>query len=91
MWYDWVDKFVAAEVQECGMTGPFQLSPWRGVTISPLMTAHKKPVDRRTVYDATYGEGSLNNATPCSTYMGQPIHFTYPRVEDYRIMVLKAG
>ena len=91
MWFDWVDKFVAAEVQECGMTGPFQLSPWWGVTISPLMTAHKKPLDRRTVYDATYGEGSLNNATPCSTYMGQPIHFTYPRVEDYRILVLKAG
>ena len=23
--------------------------------------------------------------------MGQPIHFTYPRVEDYRLMILKAG
>ena len=91
MWFDWVDKFIAAEVQECGMSGPFKLSPWREITISPLMTAHKKPLDRRTVYDATYGEGSLNNATPCSTYMEQPIHFTYPRVEDYRIMVLKAG
>ena len=91
MWFDWVDKFITAEVKECGMTGPFQLAPWWDTVISPLMTAHKKPLDRRTVYDASYGEGSVNGATPGDTYMGQPIHFTYPRVEDYRLMILKAG
>ena len=91
MWFDWVDKFIATEIMEGGMTGPFKLSPLREITVSPLMTAHKKPQDRRTVYDATYGEGSVNSATPGDTYMGQPINFTYPRVEDYRVMILKAG
>jgi hypothetical protein len=91
MWFDWVDKFVAAEVKECGLTGPFKLTPWWDTIVSPLMTAHKKPLDRRTVYDATYGEGSLNNATPGDTYMGQPIDFTYPKIEDYRLMILRAG
>ena len=91
MWYDWVDKFMAGEVKECGVTGPFQLSPWWNVTVSPLMTAHKKPLARRTVFDATFGEGSLNNATPGDKYLGQPIQFTYPKIEDYRVMVLKAG
>ena len=27
MWYEWVDKFMATEVLECGMTGPFSLYP----------------------------------------------------------------
>ena len=91
MWYDWVDKFVAAEVNECGMTGPYKLPPWENVTVSPLMTAHKKPLARRCCMDATFGDNSLNDATPGDTYLGQPIHFTYPKIEDYRMMVLKAG
>ena len=91
MWFDWVDKFIASEVRECGMTGPFQLAPWVDTVISPLMTAHKKPLARRTVYDASFGEFSINGATPGGTYMGQPIQYTYPKVEDYRLMVLKAG
>ena len=63
MWYDWVDKFVAAEVKECGMTGPFKLSPWWNVTVSPLMTADKKPLSRRCCMDASFGDNSLDNAT----------------------------
>ena len=54
------------------------------------MIAHKKPLDRCTVYDATYGEGSVKSATTGHTYMGQPINFTYPWVEDYRVMILTA-
>ena len=91
MWFSWVDKFIATEVTKCGMTGPYETAPWGNAVISPLMTAHKKPLDRRTVYDASFGESSINNSTPGDTYQGQPIHFTYPRVEDYRLMVLKAG
>ena len=91
MWFNWVDRFIATEIKECGMTGPFTLAPWWETVVSPLMTAHKKPLDRRTVYDASFGESSVNNATPGDTYMGQPIHFTYPKVEDYRLMILKAG
>ena len=91
MWFNWVDKFIATEVKECGMTGPFTLAPWWETVVSPLMTAHKKPLDRRTVYDASFGESSVNNGTPGDTYMGQPINFTYPKVEDYRLMILKAG
>ena len=91
MWYSYVDKFIAKEVTECGVTGPFSLSPWRDIVVSPLMTAHKKPRGRRTVFDATYGDLSVNNATPGDYYQGQPTTYTYPKVEDYRILVLKAG
>ena len=91
MWYDWVDKFMANEIAECGLSGPFSLSPWIDITISPLMTAHKKPLARRTVFDATFGESSLNNATPGESYLGESINFTYPKIEDYRKMVVKAG
>ena len=91
MWYSHVDKFVTTEVGECGMTGPFSVYPWESIVVSPLMTAHKKPLSRRTVFDASFGPGSLNGATPCHMYMGQATHYTYPKIEDYRLMVLRAG
>ena len=91
MWYSYVDKFIVDEVSECGLSGPFSLSPWKNTVISPLMTAHKKPLSRRTVFDATYGDSSVNDATPGDFYMGQPTLYTYPKVEDYRVLILKAG
>ena len=91
MWYSYVDKFITKEVAECGMSGPFSSAPWKDIVISPLMTAHKKPKGRRTVFDASYGDLSVNNATPGDNYMGQPTEYSYPKVEDYRMMVLKEG
>ena len=91
MWYSHVDKFIAKEVQECGVSGPFTLAPWKNLVISPLMTAHKKPRGRRTVFDATYGDKSINKATPGDSYLGQPTSYAYPKVEDYRLLVLRAG
>ena len=91
MWYSFVDKFLTKEVQECGVTGLYALSPWKDLVISPLMTANKKPLGRRTVFDATFGDISVNNATPGDRYLGEPTSYTYPKVEDYRLLVLKAG
>ena len=55
------------------------------------MTAFKKPNGRRTVYDATFGENSLNNNTPSDHYVGMPIHYAYPKIEDFKKLVLKCG
>jgi hypothetical protein len=55
------------------------------------MTAVKKPSARRVVFDATYGEKSLNNGTPSDLYLGQPIDLVYPKIEEFRILVLKCG
>ena len=90
-WYGYVDKFITTEVKECGVSGPIKESPWQNLVISPLMTAHKKPLARRTVFDASFGEGSLNGATPADMYMGEATKYTYPKIEDYRLMILKAG
>ena len=90
-WYSHVDKFICTEVKEGGMTGPFKLAPWWNTVVSPIMTAHKKPLSRRTVFDATFGEKSLNNTTPSNFYMGQPAHYTFPKIQDYVEMILNAG
>ena len=55
------------------------------------MTTHKKPKDRRSVFDATFGDKSLNNATPSDLYMGQPAHYTFPKIEDFKEMILRSG
>ena len=86
-----VDKFIAEELIKGGLVGPFEKVPWWDTIISPLMTAPKKPDSRRTVFDATYGEKSLNNATPGDMYMGQPCIYTYPKIDDFRRMVLRCG
>ena len=91
MWYDHVDKFICTEIQEGGLSGPFQKVPWWNAIISPLMTAHKKVMSRRTVFDATFGERSLNNNTPGDHYMGLPCKYTFPKIQDYKEMILTCG
>ena len=86
-----VDKFVVDEVVKGGVTGPLEKSPWWNVMVSPMMTAPKKPDSRRTVFDASFGERSLNNATPSDCYLGQPCIYTYPKIDDFRRMVLRCG
>ena len=89
--YTHVDKFVAEEILNGGISGPFPKSPWWESIISPMMTAPKKPDSRRTVYDATYGDKSLNNATPNDFYLGQPCIYTFPKIDDFRRMILQCG
>lgn len=92
--YPWWDNFLIKEIEDdekMGVSGPFSSSPFSNPVISPLMTAPKKPNERRPVFDATFGEFSLNNATPSDTYLGQPVIYTYPKIEDMRHLMVKCG
>ena len=86
-----VDKFVSEEIQLGGVAGPFEKVPWWDTLLSPLMTAPKKPSSRRTVFDASFGDFSLNNSTPGEFYLGQPCVYTYPKIDDFRRLVLRCG
>ena len=89
--YPHIDKFVSTEITRGGLTGPFKSPPWSNMMLSPLMTAPKKPDSRRPVFDATFGDKSLNNATPCDYYLGSPTIYTYPKIDDFKDMVLSCG
>ena len=89
--YPWWDEFVAKGVQNCDIVGGFGSSPFSDVHVSPVMTAEKKPSSRRCVFDATFGDHSLNIATPSDSYMGQPIEFAFPTIEDFRRLILTCG
>ena len=90
-YYSHIDSFIEKGLQLCDTVGPFSSSPFDVVHISPLMTAPKKPSSRRAVFDATFGDFSLNNGTPCDQYLGQPISFSYPKIEDFKRLVLNEG
>ena len=90
-YYKHVDKFVTEELINGGLTGPFPKAPWWDCVVSPLMTAPKKPDSHRTVFDAKYGEKSLNNSTPSDCYLGQPCIYTFPKLDDFRRLVLRCG
>ena len=90
-YYPWLDKFFTSGLLKGGVTGPCGSSPFEDAMIAPLMTAPKKPSDRRAVYDATFGSYSLNNSTPPDHYIGTKCVYSYPKIEDYRRIILKCG
>ena len=59
--------------------------------ISPLMTAIKKPCSRRTVYDASFSDYSLNINTPEKLYLGEEYEFSFPKLDDFAQLILKYG
>ena len=89
--YPWIDKFLAAGLKKRFMSGPFTKQPFSNIHTSPMMTAEKKPDGRRPVFDATFGDFSLNNGTPPTQYLGQFIDFSYPKIEDFRKLVILSG
>ena len=89
--YTYLDKFLAAGLERCELSGPCTSPPFHRVHVSPLMTAAKKPDGRRSVFDATFGEMSLNNCTPQDTYLEQPFTYDFPKIEDFKRIVLKCG
>lgn len=90
-YYTYLDKFLATGLERCELAGPCKVPPFTMVHVSPLMTAVKKPDGRRSVFDATFGEMSLNNCTPQDTYMEQPFMYDFPKIEDFKRIVLMCG
>ena len=86
-----VDKFVSEEIMLGGLAGPFKKAPWWDSVLSPLMTAPKKPSSRRTVFDTSFGDFSLNNSTPGENCLGQPCVYTYPKIDDFRLLHVQEG
>ena len=78
-----IDKFLIKELSAGGITGPFLSSPFENLMVSPLMTAPKKPGSRRAVFDASFGDFSLNLNMPEKIYIGEMCEFTFPRVDDF--------
>ena len=90
-YYSFVDKFVESELAKLGVTGPFETSPWDNVMLSPIMTAHKKPSGRRTVFDASFGLYSLNKNTPEKSYHDTEYEFTFPKIDNFADIIAQLG
>ena len=90
-YYTYLDKFLSTGLERCELTGPCRVPPFSKVHVSPLMTAVKKPDGRRSVFDASFGEMSLNDCTPHDTYMEQPFTYDFPKIEDFKRIVLRGG
>ena len=89
--YTHVDKFVRNELSKGGMTGPFTSSPCENIMVSPLMTSPKKPNSRRTVFDASFSDFSLNVNTPEKLYLGGDFEFQFPKLDDFAQLIITYG
>ena len=86
-----IDNFVLTELEKGGLTGPFTNSTFSHIMTSPLMTSVKKPNSRRAVFDASFGDFSLNLNTPQKSYMGEDYEFSFPKLDDFIKMILSLG
>ena len=89
--FTWIDEFIHKGLKLCDLTGPIIPENFTKFNTSPLMTAVKKPSGRRTVFDASFGDLSINNNTPSDNYLGMPIDYAYPKIEDFKRIVLQLG
>ena len=89
--YTSIDAFMKKEIQLGGITGPEVDNPLPCLKVSPLMTAVKKPSSRRTVFDASFGDLSINNNTPEKEYLGEQYQFTFPTVLDLADLIVRLG
>lgn len=89
--YSYLDAFIAKGVLNAECTGPWSEPPINQVMTSPMMTADKAPNSRRSVFDASYGNFSLNQNTPEKEYLGEEYHFKFPSVLDLADMIVKLG
>ena len=85
-----LDEFLCKGLMNRELTGPFRTPPFYNTHISPLMTAPKKPDARRAVFDATFGDFSLNKNTP-EVYYHAPYEYDFPQVDDFKQLVVSAG
>ena len=86
-----VDKFLGKELEEGGLTGPFEAAPSPGTVVAPLMTAPKRPDSRRVVYDASFGTCSININTPKDSYLGSVPEYDFPSIDHWEELVVAAG
>ena len=90
-YFTYLEKFLSTGLERRELAGPCIVPPFSDVHISPLMTAVKKPAGRRAVFDASFGEQSLNNGTPPGVYLSQPFTYDFPRIEDFKRFILECG
>ena len=90
-YFSYIDAFFQKEVKLHGVTGPMTESPFLCTKVSPLMTAVKKPGGRRPVFDASFGDLSINNNTPQKEYLGESYQFTFPTVLDLAAVIVQLG
>ena len=90
-YFSYVDALVQKEIVNCGVTGPFPAEPFTPTMLSPMMTSPKNPGSRRPVFDASFGDYSLNENTPQKSYLGGPYNFTFPTVLDFADLVTSQG
>ena len=90
-YFNSIDEFISVGLNKNQLTGPFRTPPFPDIHVSPLMTAPKKPDSRRAVFDATFGDFSLNNNTPKDNFLDMPCVYDYPQVDDFRNLIVNAG
>ena len=89
--YSYIDSFLEKEISSRGVAGPLPLPPFTPTMLSPMMTSPKNPSSRRPVFDATWGDWSLNENTPVKSYLGENYNFTFPTVLDLADLILEEG
>lgn len=89
-----VEGYLAKEVSEGHILGPFKADPFGGSLItSPLNTVPKRDSDdRRIILDLSFPRGcSINDSVPKDSYLGVPSRLHFPSVDALVELVKDKG
>ena len=87
-----IDEFITKELKLGGIAGPMDHFPFFDMQISPLMTADKdKGSARRVCFDLSYTDSSVNAATPQKEFLGIPVEYNFPKVDQFEEMIVELG
>ena len=78
-----IDFYVATEMANGALVGPFTQPPFQWIHMSPLMTRLKRDSDkRRVIMDLSWPQGaSINDGIQMEWYMGGPATIQLPTVD----------
>ena len=91
---DQLDQYIARELEEGTLLGPFSESPFISpIWVSPLNTTDKRDSpDRRVIMDLSFPPGnSINDRIPKDSYLGEEISLRYPSVDALTELVREKG
>ena len=91
---DAIDRYVARELSEGSMFGPFTIPPFLSrIGVSPLSTRSKKDsVEKRVIMDLSFPLGnSVNDYISKTEYMGQQVEVKYPTIDTLAKRIAELG
>ena len=88
-----INHYLATELSQGALSGPFTTKPFTWIQTSPLMTREKKnSTHRRVILNLSApNDLSVNSGIPTESYLGIPFKLKLPSARDFKALIIQHG